>query len=72
MMPLLIEPDSAIDWFTVKQLCEAAGREIIAAAPNDPGARRIDLFRHVEVDGRAVTVRVKLTAVYVHRRKGDR
>lgn len=71
-MPKIVEPDSALDWFTLGQLCEAAGREIIAAAPNDPSSRRIDLFRQVNVDGREVTVRVKLTAVYVHCRKGDR
>jgi hypothetical protein len=71
-MPKIVEPDSALDWYTLGQLCEAAGREIIAAAPNDPVTRRIDLFRDVNVDGRRITVRVKLTAVYVHRRKDDR
>ena len=71
-MPKIVEPDSALDWFTLGQLCEASAREIMAAAPNDPISRRIDLFRDVEVDGRRMTVRVKLTAVYVHRRKGDR
>lgn len=62
-MPLLIEPDSAIDWFTVKQLCEAAGRELVNANPNDPKRGRIDLYRSTYVDGRLVHVRVKLTIV---------
>lgn len=62
-MPMLIEPDSAVDWFTVKQLCEAACRELVNANPNDPKAGRIDLYRLVRVDGKSRHIRIKLTVV---------
>jgi hypothetical protein len=71
-LPTFIEPDSALDWHTIGQLCEKAAKDIITEAPNDPVSRRIDLFRPCEVQGRKVTVRIKLTVAYVHQRKGDR
>lgn len=64
-MSKIIEPDSALDWFTLKQLCDSAARELVEADPIDPKSRRIDLYRRVLFDGRAYFVRVKLTIVHV-------
>jgi hypothetical protein len=60
-MPMLIEPDSAIDWMTIRQICDAACRELVRANPNDPKAGRIDLYRLVTLDGKSRHVRIKLT-----------
>jgi hypothetical protein len=60
-MPKIIDPDSAVDWFTVRQLCETAAAELVAAHPLEPMRGRIDLYRPVEIRGRKYCVRVKLT-----------
>jgi hypothetical protein len=61
----IIEPDSAVDWLTVRQLAEGAAAELIAANPFDPKAHRIDLYRHVVLGGRTYFVRIKLTIAHV-------
>lgn len=60
-----VEPDSALDWMTVRQLCESAGSELLEAHPDNPRLGRIDLFREVDVGGRRLVVRCKLTLSYV-------
>ena len=62
-MPKIIEPDSALDWFTVRQLCESATADLVAAYPHEPMLGRIDLYREVEHLGRRYMVRLKLTIV---------
>lgn len=60
-MPKIIEPESALDWMTVFQLCDGAAKELVRANPNEPHHGRIDLFREAIVDGRRYCVRIKLT-----------
>ena len=62
-MPQIIEPDSALDWLTVYQLCKSAAHELVEANPLEPHRGRIDLFREAIVDGRRYCVRIKLTLV---------
>lgn len=62
-MPKVVEPDSALDWYTVGQLCESAGADLVIANPNDPKLGRIDLYRRILVNGKPYCVRVKLTIV---------
>jgi hypothetical protein len=65
-MPKIIEPDSAVDWYTTAQLCNAAVVDLYEANPNDPKAGRIDLYREVKLpDGRRGCMRIKLTVVHV-------
>lgn len=60
-MPKIIEAGSALDWFTTRQLCEAAALELVTAHPHEPMRGRIDLYREVEMGGRRYMVRLKLT-----------
>lgn len=62
-MPKIIEPDSALDWFTLRQLCEAATVDLVKANPHEPMLGRVDLYRPVEHEGRRYMMRVKLTLV---------
>jgi hypothetical protein len=54
-------PDSALDWMTVRQICQSAAADLMRANPIRPENGRIDLYRVVTVDGRTLTVRMKLT-----------
>jgi hypothetical protein len=64
----IIEPGSALDWYTVGQLCESAARELIAEHPSNPKLGRIDLHRDVVTRGRKHTVRIKLTIAEIAER----
>jgi hypothetical protein len=61
----LVTPDSALDWFTFKQIAEAAAIELIDACPEDPKSRRIDLYREVVLGGKTVFVRIKVTIAHI-------
>jgi hypothetical protein len=56
-----IRPNCALDWFTLRQLCEAATAELVLANPVDPAHGRIDLYREVDHMGRRYLVRMKIT-----------
>jgi hypothetical protein len=46
---------------TVRQICQSAAADLIRTNPIRPENGRIDLYRVVTVDGRTLTVRMKLT-----------
>jgi hypothetical protein len=58
-----IKPNSSLDWFTVRQICEASAAELIKAHPHEPTRGRIDFYREVDIDGRRYLVRMKVTIV---------
>lgn len=60
-MSRFIRPNSALDWFTMRQLCEAATAELVMANPADPSHGRVDLYREVNHMGRRYLVRMKIT-----------
>ena len=62
-MSKFIRPNSALDWFTMRQICEEACDKLIEANPRDPTRGRIDFYREVDHMGKRYLVRMKVTIV---------
>jgi hypothetical protein len=62
-VPKFIRPNSALDWFTVRQVCEEACEKLVEANPQEPTRGRIDFYREVDLNGRRYLVRLKVTIV---------
>ena len=63
MSKKIIEPGSALDWFTVGQYCEAVAKELIRAHPHEPMRGRIEMYREVAQGDRRYVVKVRMTLV---------
>ena len=63
-MAKMIFPGDEVDMLRVGELVTSAADQL-AAADADPRKHRIDLYRIVEVNGKTMVVRLKLTVTFV-------